>query len=924
MSYGAYQEQQFQQKLQGALERVRVVLAANKVPSFAADVHHQYLDKYLLAESSTNVALASQVNCLVELGITAEQLKQLIGWSQSSAVSLKFSVQETCSFDREETTDVELPTKHVLEVGGRAALTSKTVTTVTEYFWQVTVKYELTAIRGAAQEKMQLLSRTGKDVIKGGCKSVPPRSPDSQDFEQNVSWFLQQLDAETSSPRFLIDRQHAKCHTPRRNPEVAAALAYFASFSTWASHVGQRLRSLFQIAPDHTVDLHSALSHEAILRPVLPLLQEQPAEGTEAAETTESAAAPCTVLACLPASTESGSSLLAAADTNLLLVEEMRALRERRTALEDILPGRAEAIATAKEALLTVLLQHSGEVCSQYAECLDYIEAMLRRQLVAAIGKEVTPAEFAEYMRFHNRKLFADPFAPVPFCFAVRRSASHSPEGTVSIEQTTAAGIPEPIVTLVAKSSRTQKMEFPLNASSSIKFGGDCYLHAWLAHQFSGESGAQLSLVSRAQQFSSMLVLVGRIASAKVFEPKYAAIVQNKDELTIPLDMSTIPTPKEFKDAIASLSPEQQQFAKAFRAMQLESTLFGVLVIQIKPQLEKVLNLADDSLTKEIKLTQDLMQLFIKYQIPTDLLSFDSSAAGAELLEPSPRERLDAVKGHVKAMQDMIEQAKKDEIEERKREAEFANPMARGESLENLTQPKMMPRMMMKSMAMPSRRMEAMACAAASSPVPPPLAAPSAPPPAAPSAPPPAAPSAPAPSPTATQTSTPQPKASQEDGSATLAPGARDFTQVPQEMDKKFEEFDRDSALRPTIIKPMDTWRKKSQKALLAAPTEAVLHSTEQKREKDAAFDLLDALTRSGALPIEHASLHVVVAATHCFDKTVTETVVQDNMNPIEKVERSTLIMATTVHQLPAASMIRDSQHARVSAASPMLFIQNA
>lgn len=28
---------------------------------------------------------------------------------------------------------------------------------------------------------------------------------------------------------------------------------------------------------------------------------------------------------------------------------------------------------------------------------------------------------------------------------------------------------------------------------------------------------------------------------------------------------------EEFKDAIASLSPEQQQFAKAFRAMQLDA-----------------------------------------------------------------------------------------------------------------------------------------------------------------------------------------------------------------------------------------------------------------------------------------------------------------------------------------------------------------
>ena len=57
--------------------------------------------------------------------------------------------------------------------------------------------------------------------------------------------------------------------------------------------------------------------------------------------------------------------------------------------------------------------------------------------------------------------------------------------------------------------------------------------------------------------------------------------------------------------------------------MQLESTLFGVCVIQIKPQLEKLLKLNDDGLTKEIALTQELLNLFIEYQIPSDLLSYD-------------------------------------------------------------------------------------------------------------------------------------------------------------------------------------------------------------------------------------------------------------------------------------------------------------
>jgi hypothetical protein len=36
------------------------------------------------------------------------------------------------------------------------------------------------------------------------------------------------------------------------------------------------------------------------------------------------------------------------------------------------------------------------------------------------------------------------------------------------------------------------------------------------------------------------------------------------DEVTIPLLLEQIPTPKEFRDAIESLSPEQQRFAKAF------------------------------------------------------------------------------------------------------------------------------------------------------------------------------------------------------------------------------------------------------------------------------------------------------------------------------------------------------------------------
>ncbi len=54
----------------------------------------------------------------------------------------------------------------------------------------------------------------------------------------------------------------------------------------------------------------------------------------------------------------------------------------------------------------------------------------------------------------------------------------------------------------------------------------------------------------------------------------------------------------------------------------------------------------------------------------------------------------------------------------------------------------------------------------------------------------------------------------------------------------------------------------------------------------------------------------------------MTETVIQDNKNPIEKVERSTLIMASTIHNMPVSAMIKDAQKQRVMGASPMLFLK--
>lgn len=146
-----------------------------------------------------------------------------------------------------------------------------------------------------------------------------------------------------------------------------------------------------------------------------------------------------------------------------------------------------------------------------------------------------------------------------------------------------------------------------------------------------------------------------------------------------------------------------------------------------------------------------------------------------------------------------------------------------------------------------------------------------------------------------------------------------DYTRIPAELDRKFEELDEDSALRPTIINPGEYWSRSSQKGLLSAPVTGTLGANDQKNERNKAFDLLDALSRSGALPLDHASLHVVIAATHCFDKTLLETVIEENVNPIEKVERSVVIVASTIHKKPASALLNDDQRERFLRLSPAL-----
>ncbi len=390
--------------------------------------------------------------------------------------------------------------------------------------------------------------------------------------------------------------------------------------------------------------------------------------------------------------------------------------------------------------------------------------------------------------------------------------------------------------------------------------------------------------------------------------------------------LDELPTAKEFKDAVKSLSPEQQRFAQAYRKMQLSSSIFGVCIVQIKPQLEALLGLPADALDKEMKLTQDLMELFVEYQVPSDMLSYSGF-----LENVATQDKVSNVRDNVKSVLDVINAEKEKQLKSEQAKTEMAMegmmqgaaeevfrcaapvPMYETAALQAHTRlrlrsthaPQQLGSMMSPAMDMCARKRKMSGFIPQESPV---------------------MCSAFASDEFQRMRPNQEVQARSNSSSATrsqsiLLPSDRgvDFTLLPQILDEAVDRCAQSSALRSTTVKT-GNWSRRRQENLLTNPKQTQLSPEDTKREKNKAFDLLDALSRSGSFPIAYSDLHVIVAVTHCFDKDVMSTVICDNVNPIEKLECSTLILASAVHGVPARELIDDADEVqRLEGLLPLL-----
>jgi len=961
-----YETLAFQRKVNDALKSVEKILAIEKKPLIAGDVEHTYGAKYELVNSVSNVAIIAYLNTLEKLGFDADVLKSI---DDSMPSTLRFDATTSCKFLEKKIVDVpmNISCEETAETNSTGLLgnsetkrVSRIVQHVEEWHYKVETAWCLSIYPAAnVDQKKVLKSRVGSTTLITQSEEMPlPGHEDHEPVELSLTWLMQQIDKNPQlTSNFRVNVEEKETKTPRRNEAAQKAVDFANLLKGWCVSVRAFISNLDAlIIRKHNPAIHAGPKDqvylmypcnlgEKIFNPILPLMVEE----DDMQKTDDKVIESKSVLRLRQCSNNEGSDrqhfVLPTIDITKLLNEHFNSLAAALVEVEKSFPpDKEDNILAFSEAMLSLLTVHLPHLCNNFLDSLAYVEHIMEEQLNNAIGRRITPNDLDNFVKFHNARLLSP--TPQPFSHAVRRP-EHTPVGLVSIES---SDDEHKCIHTHTRVAANTTLQMPLNAATMLDLTGKQYLHGWLNHRFE-QHHQSYRLVSRARQFSSFILVIGTMTGPKSIEPKDAIIIQNKDEVIIPLLLNELPTAKEFKEAIKSLSPEQQNFAQAFRRLQLKSSVFACVIIQIKPQLEALLGLPQNALDKEMKLTQNLMELFTEYQVPSDLLSYNGRNEGVAL-----EDKLDNVRQNVKAVADVIESEKKKQMELAKAQTDMAIEQSLEQELakaqtdmaieQSLKQPwgdsesdskaslendlsemdcaygfsfthqtfgspatqlsRLKPQFFGSPGSRPKPRHRALAktlhtvggSANAAKVYAQQL-------------------------PTRTETLTEfksEAKLLSDSGIAIAKSDGVDFTLLPQLLDAAVEKSDDTSALRSTIIKTGQVWVRNRQENLLSGLKMKDLGVNDLKHERNKAFDLLDALSRSGSLAIESSELHVIVAVTHCFEKDIIGTIIQENINPIQKLESSTLLFASTIHGVNVRDLIKDdSELSRLKEQNPLL-----
>jgi hypothetical protein len=420
----------FSTKINACIEQLHQILERNKTDiSFldaAERVPHRYEDKYLLVERLTSLFGSSVWNVLQEMGLNNERLSVLLQWIQEGHdVNLRFERDESCRFVKETTREEESPqlVTKTTTLFNISKYFMKTVTKITEYHYLFSNHFRLIAHKGYILQEndsssMTLLERHAEQMCIVRTNAFPFPEQSKSHFAVKVTWLLYLLQLQLEEKKhFQINRNAANCYTPRRNKDIDGAMEFMAEFTSWTTKVNhyiqEELVNILLTYDENGAKQSASTFREAslwstqdIFMPILPVFHQYYAEKSKnllLMDTSVTIAIDSTYVPSVHIQEE---------ETNLIVQAQQTSLHMKLDEIVSLLSGNVAKLVSSLEVKLVICCRYLEALMTGYRESVDYVEYMLRKQLIAAIGKVMTPWDFGEYMKFHYRKFLPPIFQP--------------------------------------------------------------------------------------------------------------------------------------------------------------------------------------------------------------------------------------------------------------------------------------------------------------------------------------------------------------------------------------------------------------------------------------------------------------------------------------------------------------------------------
>jgi len=360
--------------------------------------------------------------------------------------------------------------------------TTRVVVRVKEYHWKVGVRYKLIVFPGTnLDEAITLQQRTSETVLvtqqsavsAGGKIKAPwPERTSHPPVDASLTWLVRMIAPQDQTCQFAIDRTTAK--TPRRNENVQQAVDFYKQFAVWA-HVTQgffllriekeilgvdnpvhqrptpppkpvniilepgatgtmqgltkepsfngkairiveynREQQRYKVEP---MDSKSGLPPTLSIKPANIQPDQPPSSRTESRRPLHTVSDEGIFCPALPLMED--GAVLPLDDASAFLQEQMRTLDDALDVLAWDYPSKQlVTLVSVAEASIVLLCKHLTSLAVQYKDGVDYVEDMLKQQLIQAVGKEIDRSDFEQFVRFYNAKFFGARFAPAPFSHA--------------------------------------------------------------------------------------------------------------------------------------------------------------------------------------------------------------------------------------------------------------------------------------------------------------------------------------------------------------------------------------------------------------------------------------------------------------------------------------------------------------------------